>query len=201
MAKGKVAGLGTFDTLFNKSVPHILEKIFSSLDYDSFMMCRKVCKVWYELLSTQSYKKITEKLKEKKEENEERLCLAASNGNVEEITYLLSEGVDINCNRFKEKKFRLTPLHFAALRRHQDVVRLLMNEGADPNTTSINGPYGESLLYYVVQNEYVDVLKLLLDGGADPTEGSNRGTTPLHVALLYGNTYMINLLLGAIYKL
>ena len=46
-----------FDTLFAKNVPHILEKIFLSLDHKSFRQCRKVCQTWKKLLSTESYLK------------------------------------------------------------------------------------------------------------------------------------------------
>ena len=55
MASDKIPNLGQFDTLFNKNVPHILEKIFFSLDYDSFETCTKVCTTWDELLSSESY--------------------------------------------------------------------------------------------------------------------------------------------------
>ena len=35
-----------FNILFTKSVPHILEKIFFSLDFDSFVACGKVSLAW-----------------------------------------------------------------------------------------------------------------------------------------------------------
>ena len=46
-----------FDLLFSKNVPHIFEKIFFNLDYDSFTACRKVSKAWSELLSSKSFRK------------------------------------------------------------------------------------------------------------------------------------------------
>ena len=46
-----------FGVLFAKSVPHILEKIFFSLDYRSFQTCFKVNSVWNQLLSSQPYQK------------------------------------------------------------------------------------------------------------------------------------------------
>ena len=47
-----------FDLLFNKNVPHILEKIFLNLeDYDSFMACQNVCKAWRGLFSSELFKK------------------------------------------------------------------------------------------------------------------------------------------------
>ena len=44
-----------FDRLFQQSVPHILERIFFHLDYESFKACYDVCKVWKILLSSQTY--------------------------------------------------------------------------------------------------------------------------------------------------
>ena len=85
------ANLGEFYTLFNKSVPHILESIFSSLDYDSFMTCHNVSKDWNEVLSTESYQQIAKKLLKEKKVNEEKLCEASSKGDVEEIKHLLSK--------------------------------------------------------------------------------------------------------------
>ena len=59
-----------FETLFNKNVPHILEKIFYSLDYDSFMESKKVCKAWNILLSSKSYDEMAIKmLTEKKNQD------------------------------------------------------------------------------------------------------------------------------------
>ena len=44
-----------FDKLFTKSVPHILEKIFFSLDFKSFNTCMDVSKTWRDLLTSDSY--------------------------------------------------------------------------------------------------------------------------------------------------
>ena len=51
-----------FDRLFTKSVPHILEKIFFSLDYESFMACGKVCTAWKKLHSSESYQQRADEL-------------------------------------------------------------------------------------------------------------------------------------------
>ena len=45
-----------FDTLMTKNVPHILEKIFLSLDYESFKACGKVNNKWKGLLTSESFK-------------------------------------------------------------------------------------------------------------------------------------------------
>ena len=44
-----------FDKLFTKSVPHVLERIFFSLDYASFKNCLEVSSIWNELLTSQPF--------------------------------------------------------------------------------------------------------------------------------------------------
>ena len=58
MEAQKTMGECGFDKLFTKSVPHILEKIFFSLDYASFKTCMEVNTVWQELLTSKSFKRL-----------------------------------------------------------------------------------------------------------------------------------------------
>ena len=44
-----------FDTLFTKHVPHILEKIFLSLDYESFKSCCQASNAWKKVLTSESF--------------------------------------------------------------------------------------------------------------------------------------------------
>ena len=46
-----------FDKLFSRNVPHILEKIFFSLDYESYKNCLEVSDTWEELLMSEKYQK------------------------------------------------------------------------------------------------------------------------------------------------
>ena len=46
-----------FEKLFSMSVPHILEKIFFYLDYESYKECLEVSYAWNELLISKSYQK------------------------------------------------------------------------------------------------------------------------------------------------
>ena len=47
-----------FDLLFRKNVPHILEKIFLYLDYESYKSCLMVNKRWNQFLTSDSFKRI-----------------------------------------------------------------------------------------------------------------------------------------------
>ena len=48
-------GSCAFDMLFVLNVPHILEKIFFYMDYESFKKCLEVSMNWNELLTSHSY--------------------------------------------------------------------------------------------------------------------------------------------------
>ena len=111
MAQENATTFEGFSSLFNKSVPHILESIFFSLDGSSLMACLQVCKVWNELLSSEPYKKKISDIRK----NEANLIGASCSGNIGEIIHLLSIGVDPNCIGNNATPLMMgTPLHFAA---------------------------------------------------------------------------------------
>ena len=164
-----------FGKLLNKNVPHILEKIFLSLDYDSFMKCHKVCNAWSELLGTESFKRRSKALYQ--DEMVVDLFKATVAGNVKEVTRLLAIGININVI-----KDHSTPLMMAvSTRSHIDVVKLLLNTGADPNTSD---ELGRTPLHEAAINGYTEAIKMLLDKGADPNRGARWGYTSLAYALI-----------------
>ena len=71
-----------FDKLFCKNVPHILEKIFFSLDYESYEESLKVCKTWNELLKSKAFQKTANLwFREVVEKNGRKLWHASGAGN------------------------------------------------------------------------------------------------------------------------
>ena len=124
-----------FDTFFTKRrVPHILVKIFSSLDNGSFMKCREVCKDWNELFSSERY----QNEEEKKRIIQEKFCKLFQNSsvrNVEEVRYLLSRGADTNCeihHGIGLKDTKTTPLILSVKDGQTDVVQLLQDDQIRP---------------------------------------------------------------------
>ena len=84
-----------FDRLIKRNVPHILEKIFLSLDSKSFMNCFEVSKSWNDLLTSESFQRKGKPIFS--EDLEEKLQKAADEGNSDEVRKILSSGlVDIN---------------------------------------------------------------------------------------------------------
>ena len=187
------ASKSAFDTLLTKfNVPHILEKIFFSLDYDSFRECRKVRKDWKELLSSDKYDNKSEEMRKEKIKNEIKLCTASKLGNIQEVRELLGSGVNKNCERDSRGR---TPLHFATLGGRTNVVKLLLEVGAnvykadDKGNTPLHVAAGLS-------RKFVTIAKMLIDGGADPDQADMYGWTPLHVAARTNNS-MCEILLAA----
>ena len=172
-----------FDILFKKSVPHILEKVFFSLDYDSFMTCHEVSDTWKELLVSDRYQRESEVIFIEKQKNIRMLCHYARNGNVEQVRYILSLGAYSSSRREED---RMTPLHFAAIGGHEDVVQLLLNAGAKQESTNV-WDLEETPLFWAIREGHQEVAKLLLRSGADPNKCSGfHGDTPLCMAASYG---------------
>ena len=75
-----------FDKLFTKSVPYILEKIFLSLDYETFKKCREVSNAWNKLLASESFQRKAKSVFQGEiEKEQEKLYWAVEESNSEEI--------------------------------------------------------------------------------------------------------------------
>ena len=84
-----------------------------------------------------------------------------------------------------------TPLLFAARVGDLASARLLLAAGADPHETA---PSGASVLVVAAHSGHGALAALLLDAGADANAGA-AGYTPLHAAILRGDTALIETLL------
>ena len=166
--------------LLNKNVPHIFEKIFFNLDYDSLITRQKVSKAWSGLLSSESFKKRAEELLIEKTTNEQQLYNFSKNGITTEVSRLLSSGTDPNCNT----KLGNTPLMAAAMNGHWEVVKILLNAGANPDQFEVLG-WTELHLAAIIGQK--NIVKLLLDAGAQVDLKDNFGYSPGQLATRYGH--------------
>ena len=100
---------------------------------------------------------------------------AAEAGYLDAVKLLVEQGVDLNfptCKHYPTCKLWSAPLHHAALAGHPEVVRYLLDKGANPTTVLISIPNnkGKALtpLYYAIINGRGDaeVVRLLLEWGA-----------------------------------
>ena len=179
-----------FEKLFTINAPHILEKIFFSLDYKSYATCLEVSKAWNELLTSESYKQKGKCMFH--EEITEEAWDAVWNGNAEAVRGLLFSGmVDVNLKHSIYLEWTL--LCTAAWKGHSHVAKLLLDAGADPNKERNDGA---TPLFCAAAEGHTDIVLLLLNAGADVDKANISGYTPLHQAITWDRTDVTELLLN-----
>lgn len=90
----------------------------------------------------------------------------------------LDDGVDLNA---QDPQFGSTPLSWAALMGHTEVVALLLERGADVNAQNRDGA---TPLHSAAFLGRAETVKLLLEKGADPKLRNNTGSTAIDGAKL-----------------
>lgn len=104
----------------------------------------------------------------------QKLC---DKGDYEGASELIKQGADVNDRDYAGN----TALHDAALKGHIDIVRLLLDNGAEidirSGVTDLDTP-----LIDAASHGHVDIVKLLLDRGADPRIYNAQGKTALDFA-------------------
>ncbi len=103
--------------------------------------------------------------------------------------------LDSNHPDFKDSYGR-TPLLWAAERGHANVVKLLLEQGAELNP--VDSECGQTPLSWAAENVHHVVVQLLLEAGADiDARGEGYGASALHLAARIGNKAMVCQLLEA----
>ena len=86
-----------------------------------------------------------------------------------------------------------TPLTCASTRGCTDLVKLLLDKGADPNVSHVTDPgNGSTALMCAVVNGHKEIVRLLLEKGAQPNvkEGTTEGYTGCNAQMiLYVHMY------------
>ena len=114
------------------------------------------------------------------------LTLACYYSNNEVASYLIKHVKDIN-----SKSSYGTPLMAAAIKKNFYLVRLLLENKANPNLTDKNN---STALHFSVIFDQQKIIKLLVKYQANPNIKDNRGNTALDYAKIINNNEIIQLL-------
>jgi ankyrin repeat protein len=120
-----------------------------------------------------------------------RLVQACFSGSFDLIEALLKRGADVDQ---VTQPARWTPLHVAAHMGRRDVVKRLLESGADPN---VQDGAGHTPLHLASNRGASAVVLVLLQAGADPNVQNFMGRTPLHLAAMSGKQKVVEALLDA----
>lgn len=125
------------------------------------------------------------------------ICTAASVGDLDRVKELLDQDPTL-ANRVSEYVTYYigsgAPLKNAAARGHIEIVKLLLERGAEPNLPEEGiAPHGHAL-YSAVYNGHYDVAKLLLEKGAYPSPEVESSADALSIALMNKDEKMLELL-------
>lgn len=135
---------------------------------------------------------------------ERLLMISAKHGCAEMARKLLTAGVNS-----ETRMEGFTPLLEAALGGHLDVIRVLVESGADKNNVSVREPtgcdgkpppaymIGCTPLMAAAQNDHLEVFQYLVEAGADVQKADSLGRAPMNVAATVGSPEMVRILVGA----
>lgn len=117
------------------------------------------------------------------------LGLAAFFGQKAVAELLLRAGAQVNTT--SRNGLAVAPINSAAAGEQLEIVRLLLEYGADPNIAQ-----GEGFvpLHAAAENGQVEMIQLLLAAGADPHSRTSDGRTPRDLALAGGHAQAADLL-------
>ncbi len=120
------------------------------------------------------------------------LHLAAGQGHLNVVTYLVTEGADLHARTHYYPLPGLTVVHLAARENHLPVLSYLLEQGAEVNPD--NSPSGNTPLHLAAEKGYLGIVKHLVQRGADFNLTNNNNRTPLDLARREGHREVIQFL-------
>lgn len=120
---------------------------------------------------------------------------AAKTGNLDKVNQLLHNDPDLLNHRDQRNK---TALHFACQNGHFEVVKLLVEKGANVNIMDYDF---RTPLLWAAANGYSQILEILVKNGADRYKTDANGKSAVHLAVEAGNLSLVEWMLVNGYEL
>lgn len=146
---------------------------------------------------------------------------ASKNGDLAKVKLLVEKNHELLSSKDEHD---ITPLYYATLNGHKEVVEYMIESGCDVNEKIKNGMTplssaafkykdivllllnkgadvnmksysGNTALHFAVSNGNHEIAELLLDKGADVNAADNEGFTSLSLAVIYQNKAMVEILI------
>ena len=129
----------------------------------------------------------TDKESELDKKRRQQFLLACASGGLDKVVEFIESHIDVNARDRKDddpmrsaiNDTNFTGLHFAAKQGHVDIVKVLLQNGADVNAVTLNRKTG---LHFAAQFGHVEVVIVLIQNGADVNAVAIYRDTPLLLA-------------------
>lgn len=122
---------------------------------------------------------------------QEDLWDACISGNLKKANKSISKGANVNALDTRKNKSGRRPLNWAAFYGHSEIVKLLLDNGADIDGQNNTG---FTPVHHAVENNKKDLVILLIAAKADVSIANKRGEKPLDTALEQKNNAIVELL-------
>lgn len=129
----------------------------------------------------------------RKHKKELNVFEAASVADIETVNKIINKNPELT-NSFSPDGF--TPLGLASFFGQLDIVKLLLNKGANPNIAA-NNQFKVAPIHSACAISNYDITDLLIKHGADVNAKQMQGVTPLHSAAHNGQTKLAKLLIDS----